>query len=54
MADIAGDAAVQINGRLTPMAQLRATRETLLLALSVAWCAVLAGSLLYIILRVAP
>jgi hypothetical protein len=31
------------------MAQIRAARETLLLAASVAWCAVLACSLLYII-----
>jgi hypothetical protein len=35
------------------MAQLRATRETLLFAASVAWCAVLAGSLVYIILTMA-
>ena len=32
------------------MAQMPATRETLLLVASVAWCTVLAGSLLYIIL----
>jgi len=32
------------------MAQISATRETLLLAASVAWCAVLACSLLYVIL----
>jgi hypothetical protein len=32
------------------MAQIRATRETLLLAASVAWCAVLACGLLYVIL----
>jgi hypothetical protein len=32
------------------MTQMRATRETLLSAVSVAWCAVLACSLLYVIL----
>lgn len=32
------------------MAQIPATRETLLLAASVAWCTVLACSLLYVIL----
>ena len=34
------------------MVQMRATRETVLLAASVTWCTVLAGSLLYIILIV--
>jgi hypothetical protein len=32
------------------MAQMPATRETMLLAASVAWCTVLAGGLLYMIL----
>ena len=50
--EIAGAAIAQIGG-LKPMAQSRATRETLLLAAAVAWCTVLAGSLLYIILIVA-
>lgn len=51
MVEVAGVATDQIRG-LKPMAQLRATRETLLLAAAVAWCTVLAGSLLYIILIV--
>jgi hypothetical protein len=34
------------------MAQMRATRETLLLAASVAWCTLLACSLLYAVLIV--
>ena len=51
MGEVAGAATDQISG-LKPMAQLRATRETLLLAAAVAWCTVLAGSLLYIILIV--
>jgi hypothetical protein len=34
------------------MARIPATRETLVLAASVAWCTVLAGSLLYLILIV--
>jgi hypothetical protein len=51
MVEVAGVANDQISG-LKPMAQLRATRETLLLAAAVAWCTVLAGSLLYIILIV--
>ncbi|MBR1192365.1 hypothetical protein JQ558_26240 [Bradyrhizobium sp. AUGA SZCCT0160] len=53
MVEIAGVATAEIGVGLRPMAQLRATRETLLLAASVAWCTVLAGSLLYIILIVA-
>jgi hypothetical protein len=32
------------------MAQTRATRETLLITVSIAWCAVLACGLLYVIL----
>jgi hypothetical protein len=32
------------------MAQMQATRETLLLAASIVWCSVLACSLLYVIL----
>jgi hypothetical protein len=32
---------------------MRATRETLLFAASIAWCTVLAGSFLYIVLIVA-
>jgi hypothetical protein len=35
------------------MAQLQATRETLLLAACIAWCTVLAGGPLYIIFIVA-
>jgi hypothetical protein len=51
MVEVAGAATDQISG-LKPVAQLRATPETLLLAAAVAWCTVLAGSLLYIILIV--
>jgi hypothetical protein len=51
MVEVAGVAADQTGG-LKPMAQLRATRETLLLAAAVTWCTVLAGSLLYLILVV--
>ena len=40
----------QIDVGLICMAQMRATRETMLLAASVAWCFVLACSLLYLIL----
>jgi hypothetical protein len=49
---LAGIATTEIDG-LSTMGPIRATRETVLLAASVAWCAVLACSLLYVVLMAA-